>query len=75
MDSMFYKATALTDIAGLANWTTTSLTNIHQLFNSDTLITDLSPIENWTVTNITDMSLAFDGIPDTVQRPTWYIDN
>ncbi len=72
MYEMFIGDAGLTDISGISNWTTTSLTSIAGMFGSDVNITDLSPLEGWDITNLSNVKNAFNNIPETIARPSWY---
>ena len=72
MSSMFSAASSLTDISALANWDTSSVTDMTSMFEADERIASLSPIFGWTIQQSTIKVNMFDGIPDTVQRPDWY---
>ena len=72
MNYTFSNNTHLTDIGGLRNWNTTKLTSINNLFSGDSGILDLEPIFDWDTTKLTNKTDAFTGIPDEIDRPTWY---
>ncbi len=71
---MFHNATNLEDIDALGTWQPTVISDMYRMFRSDAKLTteDLAVLENWnaTLTTTPSVSQTFDGIPDSVVRPT-----
>lgn len=63
---------SLRDISALATWDVANVTDFDLSFRNDRSIDDLSYIENWTINPSATMVQAFDSIPSTVARPSWY---
>ena len=61
---VFRSNIALTDISGIANWDTSTITNMSYLFTNCPAIISLHSLENWDTSNITNLYLAF-GIGST----------
>lgn len=73
----FAYMTNLRDISALASWqsdNTSSYGEAESMFRNDSSITDLSPLENTVLKKVPSYQRynMFDGVPDSVARPTWY---
>ena len=53
MYQMFYSASSLTDISGLANWDTVKVTDMRYMFYNASSLADISPIAGWNVSSVT----------------------
>ena len=58
LSGLFAEYFSLSDISGLSNWDTSSVTDLSLSFY-DTSIVNLSPISNWNIGNVTNMSYMF----------------
>ena len=72
MFAALYSKPTLTSVIDFSNWDTSSLENIGSIFSNQSRIDDLSPLESWDTEKITNKSNAFNGISESVARPTWY---
>ncbi len=54
------------------SWDVSNVTNMEGMFSHASNIASLQPLYDWNVSNLLDMDGMFDGIPTTVERPTWY---
>lgn len=59
MYGMFFGASRLTDISGLANWDVSQVTNMQGLFQSCDELKDISPLKNWDTSSVTNMKETF----------------
>ena len=57
---LFRRMESLTDISGLANIDTASVTSFHHLFASARSLSDISALSNWDTSSVTDMSYMFE---------------
>lgn len=60
LNSMFYNATALQNIAGIANWNTSAVTNMGATFRNASKLTSLD-LSGWDTAAVTDMTYLFNG--------------
>ena len=60
LNSMFYNATALQNIAGTANWNTSAVTNMGGTFRNASKLTSLD-LSGWDTAAVTDMTYLFNG--------------
>ena len=56
---LFYKLGSLADIADIASWNMSNVTNMGGLFGYDTSLTNISAISGWDVSNVTNMGNLF----------------
>lgn len=72
----FAYMTNLSDISALASWRSNQVTNgfSESMFRNDSSITDLSSLEDTVLKKVPSYQRynMFDGVPDSVTRPTWY---
>lgn len=69
-DNLFMNMLELSDISALSDWNTCA--SVRNMFRNDSKITDLSPLNNMRSSSDNGKANAFDGIPTSVARPTWY---
>ena len=56
LNSLFRNYKSLTDISGLADWNTSSVTNMYGMFNECSGLTNLNALENWNTGSVEYMS-------------------
>ena len=61
LSRLFSGYSSLTDISGLADWSTESATDMSYIFDYCSRLTNLSGLENWNTGSVTDMSHMFGG--------------
>ena len=61
LSRLFSGYSSLTDISGLADWSTESATDMSDIFNYCSRLTNLSGLENWNTESVTNMSHMFGG--------------
>lgn len=66
---LFYSCTALTDISGLSNWTTSLVTRMDSMFQLCTSIPSFAALNKWDVSNVTSHTNTFASTTGT--RPSW----
>ena len=74
---LFYDCSNLTDIAALASWNVSNVTNMSQMFYNSKL-TNLSSIESWNVSNVKDMNSMFNScskLTDLTALKSWNVSN
>ena len=59
MYDMFYNCSNLTDISALANWNTSSVTNMQGMFYQCSNLTDISALVNWNTSSVITMVNMF----------------
>lgn len=59
LENLCYEMQNLTDISGLADWNTDSVTDMSEMFYQCNQLTDLTPIGEWRTDKVTDMSEMF----------------
>ncbi|MBR3172531.1 BspA family leucine-rich repeat surface protein [Candidatus Saccharibacteria bacterium] len=55
----FMLNSALTDISALSSWSTSSVTNMSEMFRGVTSLTNIDALANWDVSSVTDMGFMF----------------
>ena len=77
-NKLFYYCSNLTDIAALASWDVSNVTNMNSMFYTCSKLTDLTPLKSWNVSNVTDMSGMFQScssLTDLTVLASWNVSN
>ena len=59
LDGFFYGYSSLTDISGLADWNTGSVTSMNQMFRGCNKLENVNALAEWNTTNVTQMNMTF----------------
>ncbi len=69
---MFSDMPNLVDLTPIANWDVSAIRSFARMFENDAAITNLRVLDGWDVSASINFQYMFDGIPASVQRPSWF---